>query len=289
MANWEGVSEFVAVAQHHSFTAAARSLNTSVAQVSRRVSDLEQRLAVKLLHRTTRRVTLSEAGQQYFEQCKPLLEALELAELSVTQTQSSPKGRLKITAPVTYGEQQLAPLLNHFLSLYPELDLDLVLTNQQLDLLESGIDVAIRLGKLSDSSLMARRLSERQLHVCATPDYLNRHGEPHTLSELDHHQCLVGSVNRWRFEDNNLERSLSVSGRVQCNSGFALLDAAKQGLGLVQLPDYYVQQSLENGELVEVLSAYRPAKEGIWALYPQNRHLSMKVRMLIDFLVENLG
>ncbi|UTZ43728.1 LysR family transcriptional regulator [Vibrio campbellii] len=289
MANWEGVSEFVAVAETNSFTGAANKLKTSVAQISRRVSALEERLAVKLLHRTTRKVSLTEAGQLYYQQCKHLVEGLELAELAVTQMQAEPKGVLKVTAPVTYGEVNLAPLLHQFIEKYPQVNLDLNLTNQKLDLIEQGVDVAIRLGRLQDSSLIAKRLSSRQLYVCASPAYLDRSGEPHTLSELSHHQCLVGTADYWHFKEQKREKSLRVSGQIKCNSGFALVDAAKRGLGLVQLPDYYVQEALDNGELVEVLTDYRDDREGIWALYPQNRNLSPKVRLLIDFLAENMS
>ncbi len=289
MASWEGVTEFVAVAETNSFTGAADKLKTSVAQISRRVATLEQRLAVKLLHRTTRKVSLSEAGQLYYQQCKHLLEGLELAELAVTQMQAEPKGVLKVTAPVTYGEMNLAPLLHQFLEKHPQVNLDLILTNQRLDLIEQGVDVAIRLGRLQDSSMIAKRLSSRQMYVCASPDYLQRFGEPHTLSELGRHQCLVGSVDYWHFKAQGREKSLRVSGRIKCNSGFALVDAAKRGLGLVQLPDYYVQEALDCGELVEVLGDYRDDREGIWALYPPSHNLSPKVRLLVDFLAKELA
>ncbi|MBW3698203.1 LysR family transcriptional regulator [Vibrio sp. T187] len=289
MANWEGVSEFVAVAELESFTGAAKKLATSVAQISRRVSTLEERLAVKLFNRTTRKVSLTEAGQVYYQQCKQLVEGLELAELAVTQMQSTPKGLLKVTAPVTYGERMLAPLLHQFIQLHPQVELDLMLTNQKLDLIDQGVDVAIRLGRLEDSSLIAKRLSQRQLYVCASPEYLERYGEPHTLSELSNHQCLVGSFEHWRFKENKQSRSVRVNGRIKCNSGLALLDAAKHSVGLVQLPDYYVNDALDSGELVEVLTDYRDDKEGIWALYPQNRNLSPKVRLLVDFLSEQFA
>lgn len=289
MANWEGVTEFVTVAEVNSFTQAAKKLSTSVAQISRRVSALEERLAVKLLNRTTRKVTLTEAGQLYFQHCRQLVEGLELAELAVTRMQSSPKGLLKITAPVTYGERHLAPLLNQFLEHYPQVDLELILTNQKLDLLEAGIDIAVRLGRLEPSTMIARRLANRQLYVCASRKYLDSFGEPHTLSELNHHQCLRGSMEYWRFSEAGKERSIRVSGRIKCNSGFALRDAAKRGLGLVQLPDYYIEQDLKSAELIEVLTQYREQKEGVWALYPQNRNLSAKVRLLIDFLAEHLA
>lgn len=289
MAQWEGVNEFVAVAEAESFTAAAHRLSTSVAQVSRRVAGLEQRLAVKLLHRTTRQVTLTEAGQVYYRNCKQLVEGLEHAELAVTQMQASPKGLVKITAPVTYGETHIAPLLNQFLIDYPDVELDLNLTNQTLDLIEDGIDIAIRLGRLEDSSLIAKRLSDRQLYVCASRNYIDRFGEPHTLSELTMHQCLVGSNQYWRFLDKGQTKSLKVAGRMRCNSGIALHSAALQGLGMVQLPDYYVRKDLDSGALIEVLSAYRDKKEGVYALYPKNRHLSPKVRALVDFLAKRFS
>lgn len=289
MANWEGVSEFVAVAERESFTGAAQKLATSVAQVSRKVATLEERLAVKLLNRTTRKVSLTEAGQLYFQQCKLLVEGLEVAELAVTQMQSTPKGLLKVTAPVTYGERQLAPILHQFLKLHPQVELELMLTNQKLDLIDSGVDIAIRLGRLENSSMIAKKLSQRQLYVCASPEYIERNGEPHTLSELSNHQCLVGGFEHWRFKENRQPRSVRVHGRIKCNSGLALLDAAKQSVGLVQLPEYYVSEDLESGNLVEVLADYRDDKEGIWALYPQNRNLSSKVRLLVDYLSEQLA
>jgi DNA-binding transcriptional LysR family regulator len=289
MANWEGVCEFVAVVETHSFTEAAKKLKTSVAQVSRKVSALEERLAVKLLIRTTRRVSVTEAGQTYYQHCRSLVEGLETAELAVTHMQTIPKGLLKITAPVAYGESHIVPLLTEFLESYPSVDLELNLTNNKLDLIESGIDIAIRLGRLQDSSLIAKRLASRQLYVCATPEYFERYGIPHTLSELDNHNCLVGSSEHWRFKENSRDKVIKVSGRIHCNSGFALLNAANRSLGLVQLPDYYVKEALDSGRLVEVLSEYREDREGIWALYPNNRNLSPKVRLVIDFLAERLN
>ncbi|MBE4593072.1 LysR family transcriptional regulator [Vibrio navarrensis] len=289
MASWEGVSEFVAVAETGSFTQAAKRLVTSVANVSRRIALLEERLGVKLLLRTTRKVSLTEAGQVYYQQCRALLEGLEQAELTVTQMQQTPRGKLKVTAPVTYGEQKIAPLLNDFLLQHPKLELELVLTNQKLDLIEQGVDVAVRLGQLDDSSFIARRLSNRHLYVCATPDYLAQCGTPHTLSELTKHSCLVGTYDHWRFKENQQSRSIRVKGRLSCSSGVVLLDAVIKGMGLAQLPDYYVEEYLLSGRLVEVLPSYRDDREGVWALYPQNRHLSPKVRLLVDYLAQHLS
>ncbi|CAG9295620.1 LysR family transcriptional regulator [Celerinatantimonas diazotrophica] len=289
MANWEGVNEFVAVADTRSFTHAAKRLATSVANISRRVNLLEQRLGVKLLHRTTRKVSLSEAGELYYQHCRLLVEGLSQAELVVTQMQQTPKGKVKVTAPVNYGERKIAPLLHDFLKVYPELELELVLTNRKLDLIEQSVDIAVRLGQLDDSSFAYRKLCNRQLYVCATQDYLERYGTPHTLSELNGHQCLVGTYDHWRFKVDGYARTLKVSGKVACNSGYALLDAARKGMGLVQLPDYYISEYLKNGELIEVLPALRDDREGVWALFPHNRLLSLKVRLMVDYLAEHLG
>lgn len=289
MANWEGISEFVLVAETMSFTQAAKRMDTSVANISRRVAMLEQRLGVRLLVRTTRKVSLTEAGQLYYQHCKQLVEGLELAELAVTEMQQVPQGKIRVTAPVTYGEQRLAPLLHEFLQQHSQLELDLILTNQKLDLIEQGIDVAVRLGQLADSSHRACKLSNRQLYVCASPRYLATYGTPHSLSELARHQCLVGTHDHWRFKENGNSRSLRVSGRVHCNSGVVLVDAALRGMGLAQLPDYYVSEHLASGELVEVLAGFRDDREGVWALYPQNRQQSPKVRLLVDFLAEALS
>lgn len=287
--DWEGVCEFVAVTQEGSFTHAASKLDTSVAQISRKVNALEQRLGVKLLQRTTRKITLTEAGQVYFQQCHPLVEGLQMANLAVTSLQQKPQGKIKMTAPVAYGERFFVPLINQLLVEHPQLELDLVLSNRNLDLMDHGFDIAIRVGRLEDSSLVAKRLTSRQLYVCASREYLQRYGEPHSLSELSSHQLLVGSADHWHFRSEGLNKSIKVQGRMKCNSGNALLDAAKRGLGLVQLPDYYVNQALQSGELVEVLAAFREQREGIWAVYPQNRYLSPKVRLVIDYLSEHLS
>jgi len=163
------------------------------------------------------------------------------------------------------------------------------LTNKTLDLVAEGYDLAIRLGQLEDSSLMARRLGSRTLYVCASPDYLSAHGTPHSLSELEHHNCLLGNLDYWRFQEAGGPRNVRVTGNIRCDSGRALLDAALKGIGIVQLPDYYVQPALDSKALVPLLTRYQEDDDGIWAVYPHNRHLSPKVRMLLDFLAESLG
>lgn len=288
MANWEGVEEFVTVAETQSFTRAAERLGLSVAQVSRQISQLERRLNVELLLRTTRKVSITEAGRLYYQHCRPLLNGLQEAEHALTSLQGQASGLIRLTAPTTYGEQQIAPRLNNFLQQHPAVRIDLQLTNQKLDLIEGGFDLAIRLGRLEDSSMIARRLRSRSLHLCASPAYLHQHGEPRTLTDLQHHNCLPGSVDSWRFRDGDKERSIRVSGSLRANSGYSLLDAALKGIGLVQLPDYYVDSHLQNGDLIPLLEDFQPDDEGIWILYPHSRHLLPKVRLLADYLYESL-
>ena len=288
MSNWEGVTEFVAVAETASFTAAAKRLNTSVANISRQIRALENRLGSKLFNRTTRKVSATEEGRIYYHHCRQVLNSLEDAERAITNLQHTPSGTLRLTAPMAYGEKFIAPLVNDFAIEHPELDVEMRLNNQKFDLIEEGFDLAIRLGVLEDSSLMAKKLASRTQYVCASPNYMDRCGQPHSLSELENHNCLLGTLDYWRFDDAGKQRNIRVKGSLRCNSGPALLDAALKGLGLVQLPNYYVSSHIEQGNLIAVLDQYCQKNEGIWALYPPNRHLSPKVRMLIDFLSEKL-
>lgn len=289
MKQWLGISEFVAVAEHGSFTEASKHLHISVAQVSRNIAELESRLALKLLYRSTRRVSLTEEGKLYLVHCRHLVESLEQANQSLSSLKQTPRGLLKVTAPVYFGETKLAPLLNQFLLDNPDVELDLQLTNSKLDLIQGGYDLAIRLGTLESSSLIARRLGSRRQYIVASPDYLARHKRPQQLSELKPSQCLRGSVDYWRLQTNEGNTiQFRPQGRVHCNSGPFLLEAALMGLGFVQLPDYYVHHEIEQGRLVSVLDELQMPNEGIWAVYPQNRHLSAKVRHLVDYLKDAL-
>ncbi|MFT7682262.1 MAG: DNA-binding transcriptional LysR family regulator [Moritella dasanensis] len=289
MSDWSGVSEFVAVAETESFTAAAKRLGISTAQVSRQVSALEERLSAKLFYRTTRKVSVTEVGGIYYQHCRQVMDGLADAERAISNLQSTPKGKLKITAPITYGERSVAPLVNNFVIQYPELEVQLVLSNQQIDLIDEGFDLAIRLGQLGDSSMIGKRLATRKQYVCAAPEYLSAFGAPHTLSELDRHNCLSGTLDYWRFQEKGKARNIRVKGNFSCNSGPVLVDAALKGVGIVQLPDYYVQEYINQGQLIELLPNYREPDDAVWALYPQNRHLSPKVRMLVDYLAKELA
>ena len=295
MKQWQGISEFVAVAEHRSFTKAAQWLGLSVAQVSRNVSELERRLNVRLFYRSTRQVRLSDEGQVYLQHCQHLVEGLEDANRALSNLQQIPQGRLRMTAPVYYGEARVVPALNRFLQHHAGIELDLELTNRRLDLIEGRFDLAIRLGNLGDSSMLARRLGRRQHYIVASPEYIERHGAPQQPDALAAHHLLAGTMEYWRLRNNragaNESREIFVKPGSfwRCNSGVALLDAVRQGLGLAQLPDYYVKADIESGRLVTLLQDYRPAADGIWALYPQNRHLSPKVRAVIDYLAGQLA
>jgi DNA-binding transcriptional LysR family regulator len=253
------------------------------------VAQLEDRLQAKLLLRTTRQVRLTELGEIYYRHCRQLLDNLYEAELAVGRHQAVPQGSLRITAPVSYGESRIAPLVNDFMVRFPQLEVILNLTNQLLDLVHEGYDLAIRLGHLKDSTLVARKLAQRVPYVCASPAYTACHGIPNSLSELARHRCLVGNSDEWYFTLDAHPHSVRVHGLLQCNSGHALLDAALKGIGIIQLPDYYVSDHLARGELIELLPELRAPEEGIWALYPHNRHLSPKVRLLVDYLAERLS
>lgn len=285
---WEGISEFVYVAENESFTQASKKMAISTAQVSRQISALEKRLNIKLFYRTTRKVSLTEEGRVFYQHCRSVLDGLAEAERAITNLQSKPQGKIKLSAPVTYGEQQILPLLNDFMLQYRDVEITAYLSNQQVDLVEESYDLAIRLGKLSDSSMMAKKLSKRTNYVCASPKYLQQFGIPHTLSELTKHNCLLGTIDYWRFNESGKERNLRVNGRLRYNSGPGLVNAALKGLGIVQLPDYYVENYLQTGELISFLDNFRVADEGVWAVYPQNRHLSPKIRLLVDFLAKAL-
>lgn len=297
MKHWQGISEFVAVAEYKSFTAAADWLGMSVAQVSRNVSELERRLQVRLFYRSTRQVRLTEEGQLYLQHCQHLVQGLDDANRAMGNLQQSPQGRLRMTAPVYYGETIIAPLLNNFLLQYPDIELDLELTNKRVDLIEGRFDLAIRLGHLDDSSMVARRLGHRHHYIVGSAGYFARHGWPVTPKCLHNHRLLSGTADSWRLTaPQQMPRipvaetiSVKPQSRWRCNSGVALLDAARKGLGLAQLPDYYVADDIAQGRLLAVLSEYSATDDGIWALYPQNRHLSPKVRVVVEYLTTSLA
>ncbi len=288
MQRWDRVEAFVEVVRQGSFSAAARELRVSASHVSRLVGQLESRLDTQLLYRTTRRIRLTDAGRLYYQHCQPLFEGFREAESALDDFQARPKGMLSLTCATTFGERYIAPLVNDFQSLHPQLEVHMHFTNRQVDLIDEGFDVAIRMGALKDSSLIARRLCERREYVVGSRNYFEQTARPHSLAELSAHNCLAGSRDSWLFSVDGQRREVRISGRWQANSGPALLDAARKGLGLAQLPDYYVMADLRSGQLVSVLDQYQYTDTAVWAVYPRHRHLSAKVRQFVDFLAECL-
>ncbi|WP_394153752.1 LysR family transcriptional regulator [Vibrio maritimus] len=286
---WQGIEEFVAVAETQSFTAAAKNLSLSTAQVSRQISDLEERLQVKLFYRTTRKVSLTQEAQVYYEHCRYLLDGIEVAEQAVTRHQNEPHGLIKMVAPTAYGEKKLLPLVNDFVAKHHNIEVWIELANHHVDLIEGSFDLAIRIGPQPDSSLYSRRISQRTTHICASPAYLAKNNVPTRIEDLHHHNCLLGLQNHWRFTVDSKEVSVRLHGGLRYNSGVGLLDAALKGIGIVQLSDHFVKPYLSSGELVSLLSNFDAKKEDVWAIYPQNRFLSPKITLLIDHLTKGLA
>ncbi len=289
MQRWERIEAFVEVVRLGNFSAAARQLQVSSSHISRLVSQLEQQLGTQLLYRTTRQIRLTDSGALYYESCRQLFEGFKDAELALDHHQTNPTGTLKITAATTFGDRFIAPLVNEFHTLYPQLKINMHLSNRQLELIEEGYDVAIRMGVLKESTLVARRLCSRREYVVGSPAYFSRHPHPTKLADLEQHNCLIGSRDHWLFLDKGARKDLVVTGNWHANSGPALVDAALRGIGLAQLPDYYVKEHLASGELVSVLDDYQFTDTGVWVLYPQQRYLAAKVRLFIDFLVDKFA
>lgn len=281
---WDGIDEFVAVAEAGGFTRAAERLGTSPSHVSRQIMRLEDRLQSRLFYRSTRNVTLTETGRTLLGHCQRLVEERKEAFRLVTEAQEEPAGVLRMTCAVAYGERFIVPLVNDFIEKHPRVEVDLNLTNVTVDLVHDGYDLAVRLGRLAPSSLTAVRLAPRKMFLCASPAYVERHGAPQSLAELAEHRCLIGTSDVWTFQKEGSEWTFRARGGWRCNSGPAVLDAGLRGFGLCQLPDYYVTGHIAAGRLVSLLPEHQPPGTGVWALQPQRRHQPAKVRLMIRHL-----
>jgi len=279
---------FVRVVEAGSFSEAARRLGSSKSSVSKHVTQLEDRLGAQLLHRTTRRLALTEAGRVFHERCARLVREIEEAELAVSQTHAEPRGRLRVNAPMSFGQLRLAPALAVFLARHPELQVELVLDDRCVDAIEGGFDVTIRIADaMQDSVLIAKRIAPVRIAVCGAPEYLARRGAPVAPADLAVHDCLVyAQRDAWRFSGPDGVSWITVAGRLCANNGDALREAALAGLGLAQLPSFIVERELASGALEPVLVPYEDPGAAVWALYSPTRHLSAKVRAFVDFLAE---
>lgn len=281
---------FAAVLEAGSFTAAAARLGTSSGQASKLVARLEAELGVRLLNRTTRAVAPTEAGQAYFERLRPLLEEYDNLDRSIRNVSQTPRGRLSLTAPLSFGVAELGPALNEFALLYPEIELDVSFSDRAASLVDEGFDMAVRVGRPADSSLVARRLCEVRIVVVGAHTYLDRRGEPGAPDELAEHDCVIDTnfrePNRWPFRGpDGEEATIPVTGRIRYSNAEASLRAAETGLGLACVPSFVAAASIRAGRVRRVLQGFEPAPYGIHALYPHRRHLAAKVRVLVDFLV----
>jgi DNA-binding transcriptional LysR family regulator len=279
---------FVAVADAGHFAVASERLGLSRAMASKQVMDLEAHLGLRLLNRTTRRVSLTEQGLTYLERCRDILTSIEEAEQEITSQSSTPVGRLRVSAPMSLGVSHVAPQVAAFSTLHPRVSIELFLNDRMIDLVEEGYDLAIRIGRLPDSSLVAKRIGEMQLICCASPAYLKTHGRPLTPEDLSRHECIqysyASSAATWTFPGEKGETSVRVSGKVTANNGDAICQMGIRDFGVVLLPDFIVQPHLRSGALEEVLADYRPECAGVYAVYPSKRHIPAKLRSFVDHL-----
>ena len=284
---------FVRVVEAGSFVAAAQRLELSAAMVSRHVQDLEQRLGTRLLNRTTRRISLTEAGAAYFERSRQLLRDLEEMDLSVAHEVQQPRGVLRVNAPVVFGTRHLSRFLAEYGARYPDVAIDLTLTDRFIDLVEEGADVAVRIGALQDSTLVARRLCPARLVLCAAPAYLQQHGTPKSLEDLGRHSCLGYTYTRggieWEFPEASAPAIVPLRGNLRANHGEVLFQAAIDGMGIVLLPTFIVGEALREGLLRQVLPRATLAELNAYAVFPSRKFLSAKVRTFVDFLAEKFG
>ena len=283
---------FVSAVELGSFSAAATVFKITPAMVSKHVTALEKRLGATLLARTTRRQKLTEIGQKYYENCKQILGQITDAEAGAEAMVSQPKGHLRINASMWFGSLTLAPLVCDYLHEFSEVNIELSLTDRYVDIVEEGFDVAIRIGELKDSTLIARKLSMFEVAVCASPDYIAKAGLPEMPEDLIHHECL-GFTNwqnqgGWQLMQKQLGQKTRQVPRFESDNGQSLLTAAVKGIGIIMMPKELVRLDIEAGRLIELLKAYAPPARPIYAVYPKERQLTPKLTSFVDFLVKKL-
>ena len=290
MDRFKEMQAFAAVADAGSFVRAAESLQVSKTAVSRLIGDLEARLGVRLLHRTTRRLSLTAEGELFHARCKALTADVEEAEAEVTARAGEAVGQLRLNVPVSFGLMHLAPLWPAFLQQHPKVTLDVTLADRIIDLVDEGYDLAVRIAQLPASSLVSRKIASTRLVLCASPDYLRRHGEPSHPADIARHTVftytLLATGDTWNFEGPDGPVEVKVTPRLRSNNGDTCCAAALQHQGIVLQPSFMVSHHLRAGALVEVLPQYRSLELGVYAVYASRRHVTPKVRVVIDFLVD---
>ena len=288
MDQFKQISTFAEVAGKGSLSAAARAEGVAPSMIGRRIDALEQRLGVKLLQRTTRKIALTNEGMVFLDDCQRILADLEDSEAAVSERSASASGQLTISAPAGFGRRHVAPLLPSFLTEHRNLELTLSLNDRLVDLIGDGIDVAIRIATLTDSSLIGVKLADNKRVVVAAPAYLKRHGTPKTLEQLAGHNCLAfnsdGSQRGWSFRQQGKSITIKVNGNMVCNDGEVLHDWALAGKGLAWRSMWEVSAELASGQLVSVLNEFAAPDHDIYAVFAQRRHLPLRIRMFVDFL-----
>lgn len=288
MRQWAGIEEFVAVARTGSFTAGAARLGMSPTHVSRAIIAIEQRLDAQLLYRTTRTVRLTDTGRAFLERCERILRERDEA-FALVGGKGEPQGELRVTCSTTMGERFVAPILRRWSTRHPRLSLNIELTNRVIDLVAEDFDLAIRTGSVDDPRLTKTRVASRTLYTCAAPTYLARRGTPRDIADLAEHECIIGSAATWHFLAGGQPVLHRPTGSFRCNSGHAVIEACVSGLGICQLPDFYILPYLQHGMVRLVLPEAQAADEPIWAVYPQHRHLLPKVQQAVATLVHELA
>lgn len=291
MDRWQAMQAFVRVVESGSFVAAAERLRLSTSSLSRLIAELELHLGARLLNRTTRRLSLTESGQAYYERCIALLAELSEAEALVGQSAALPRGTIRLTCSYSMAEQRVAPAIAHFGERYPDVHFELTVADRVIDIVEEGFDLAIRVGAVRAESLVARRLGSMRLVLAAAPAYLERHGVPTAPQDLVRHNALTyayaATPRLWRFTGaDGAVHDVRVNGSLHANSGDALLAAALAGLGVVNEPDFMLGAALAAGRLQRLLADHEGQGGDIWAVYPSRRHLSLKVRLFVDHIAQ---
>lgn len=288
----DAMNLFVRVAELGSFAAVAQQLGVARSVVTRQIAGLEAHLGVKLMARSTRRLSLTSAGTAYLEKCRVILNLVESAETDVAEERLTPRGNIRISLPLSFGLKRLAPLLLDFSQRYPEVGLDMDYSDRRVKLIEEGIDLSVRITRRLDGGDVARRIGSGRMQVVASPDYLARHGRPQHPSELIHHECLGytagGSTQQWQFLVDGQLASFPVRSRIHANNGDVLTEAAAQGLGITLQPDFIIDEFLADGRIEAILKDFPIPELGIYAMLPSNRHVPHRVRVLMDFLAAGL-
>lgn len=289
--NIEHLKLFLRIAATHNISAAGAELGLSAAVASTHVNKLEQELGVRLIHRTTRKVSLTEEGHAFLHHAEDVLSSVEAAKASVGAGSSSPTGTLRIAAPASFGRMHLLPALQRFMHNYPKLNIDLKLSDTIVDIVEGGFDIAIRNSELKDSSLIARKLAKDKRVVCASPKYINENGCPMFPQDLKRHNCItLMGLDSWRFQHGKSIVNIKVSGNFRTDNGEAIRDACTNGIGITINSTWSAYQQLLDGELIELLADFPlESNTAIWAVYPSSRQLAPKVRTFIDFISEYFG